>query len=102
MIKSVLGLLIIAGAFLMFLGFFATTQAGQEPFKEQIAIGRNGGHVVRIISYVNYTSYCMIYNEGLTYLKDWFLIAGSVSKWYPVPEGVWFWECVDVQVEQHD
>lgn len=77
---------------LLSLYFWSQTQAG-EPFTEQIVTGRDGKQLVRITSHVNYTAYCKIYNDDNTHFVDWYLLAGSVSRWYYVPEGDWNWSC---------
>lgn len=76
---------------LLFAGY--TVLKAQAQFTEQTALNRSGRPIVRIISHVNYTAYCVIWNDDETYFKDWDLLAGSSSKWYLVPDGDWHWHC---------
>ena len=79
-------------AIILLIALSFISKAGQK-FTEQIAISKTGADIVRIRSYVNYTAYCKIYNEDGTYFVDWYLLAGSVSRWYHVPDGDWSWTC---------
>ena len=65
----------------------------EERFTAQLAINKSGRDIIRVVSHVDYVSYCRLYNSHNTYFIDWYLKPHHSSRWYYVPNGEWYWSC---------